>query len=433
MAGAQASASVDIQNALFRSSEGRIEILEFNRKSPPVIVLKEGTKLLACHSRSKKCLLPLTLDMKDPAAELTIEENHSRKKISVSILPSNFPHIRQKGNSALKLPLIFSVTSPSDWKNYPGCHLFVLSSSGEIDFYRNLPDQCIDFRPHDIEGKRFYSYSQLGEFINHVGNIGTRVILDENFHEIKRVNNTDHHEFHLLGSDHWISMEYRLGRLSGGKSFLDKRIVERKADKIIFDWGVSDYMKQSGSELALKATLTEFRNEVVAEIFHFNRIQLIGEKGFVLGLGNDGIAYLDKESKKIIWTLGGIYDDFNLSIGEQPLFNHAAQFFPDTGKLYLFSNHHFAKVGSVDARILSYDLDVERKKLLKFTVLRNKKEMSLLMGSLELTGDILSVGFGTKEVSSSDFIEMKENGDELWTIGFDRGWAVYRFYRSPWP
>jgi hypothetical protein len=315
----------------------------------------------------------------------------------------------------------------------PGCHLVILSPKGELEFYRNLVVQCIDFRPHKIGEKTFYSYAEFDEFINLVGYLGPRVILDESFTPLKKVApENDHHEFHLLSPEHWIGFEVRLGRLESGKPYIDKRVVERKEGKVIFDWGVSDYMKQFRSELSLHASLTKFRGEVVTEIHHMNRIQRVGETGFLVGMGHDGVAFVNRSDKKVTWMLGGINDSFSLDMSEHPQFNHAAQFIPDKNQVYIFSNRHWGRIGTAHARVLRYDLDLEKKKLLKFTRLRDKKEMSYLMGSLELTENILSIGLGTREIANEDFVEMNEKGEELWSLSLEKGWTVYRFYRDPW-
>ncbi len=359
----------------------------------------------------------------------TYDLQESGKKIKVA-LPADFPWMKIKGKSVLNDPIIFSVSSLTNPK-LMSCHLFVLSPHGKLQYYQRRPRYCSDFRPHVIDGKTYYSFVDVIEFVNYIGFIGNRVILDAAFREVKRIQiPLDSHEFLLFGLDHWIAYEFELGRLKNGQLYVDKRLRERKNGKLVFDWGVSDYLRQYGTEASLNMVLTKYQGENVLELHHLNSIQIVGDKLF-LGLGHEGVALLDRNSKKLEWVLGGINDSFRLPVQQMPMFNHSATFDERSKTVTLFSNRTWGTLGLPRARILRYHVDLDKKELRKFEILRDKNETAYFLGSLEIFSDILNIGFGTKDVAHQDFLEVDGARNETLSIAMEKDWSVYRFYRGP--
>jgi hypothetical protein len=413
----------------------------YNHELPPEVLLPPESKLISCKFAGKKCkgnpiVLKLTGTLPQNPRKLFLEVKYlmdgKKRDFRLMLFPDSFPELRQSGKSEINLPLIFSVSSLTSKKLAP-CHLIILSPGGELQFSRSLDVGCNDFRPHRIGGELFYSYALVDQTISSIGYIGPRVILDKDFNEVKRVAHTnDMHDFLLLSLNHWVGFEFVLGRLSSGKVFLDKRLREWKDGKMIFDWGASDIIRQYGSEAATSILQTEYQGEVVAELFHMNAIQKISDRGFVVGLGHEGVAFLDRASKKLTWVLGGLYDNFNLRMSQHPLFNHTPYFDEKKGELTLFSNRSWGAIGVSPPRILRYQLNVDKKAMKSLKILRVKDEYVFVMGSLQLTGNYLSIGFGSKDFGELDFLEMHEDGKENWKLSLDKGRTVYRFYREPY-
>ncbi len=411
----------------------------YDVRHPPVIELAEKSRILSCTWKGIKCSgrkISLIIG-KAPANEnnstLKLKWSFQDKTHTLNVrLPDSFPWMKQDGKSKLENPLIFSVSALTDLK-FNHCHLFVLSPAGEVNFYRSLDQQCHDFRPHSIGGKNFYSYAEVNETINYVGYVGPRVILDDQFHEIKKIApQNDMHDFILLAPDHWIGFEFELARLSNGKPYLNKRLREWKEGKLILDWGASDIISQFQTEAASNIIQTDYRGEVVAELYHMNSIQLLKDGSLFVGLGHDGAGLLDRKTKKLRWVLGGLHDSFRLSMPEQPLFNHTPVYHEDTGVIELFSNRSWGVIGTSPARILKYKIDLSQKKLLDYKVLRVRDEFVYVMGSLQIVKGISSIGFGSKNIGHVDFLEMSEDRKENWKITFEKVRTIYRFYRVPY-
>ncbi len=422
--------------------DGTYELREYNADLVPVLELDEGSMLVSCSLNGKKCgpgeKLFLNGKLPEKFGErilnFSFRENKNTTKVKLHLLPASFPYFKMAGTSVINKPLITAVYQLPIQLNSSeeqGCHLLILSPKGELLFQRKINEQCSDFRPHDINGERYYSYQIVDQTEISVGFFGPRVILDPAMKPVKTVAyGYDGHEFILYGLDHWLGMEVELGRMISGLPYLDKRIRERKDGKILFDWGASDYIKQFGSEAMATSYLASFQGEVVGELLHLNAIQTIGDKGLLISLGMNGVAYLNKETKKIDWVLGGFNDQFSLRKEEHPVFLHNPWFDPATSRLVLFSNWGFGLAKY--SRVLAYDLDLKEKRVKKFTELRAKDELVMIQGSLQLTEGVLTLSFGTKEKAKNDIVEMK-GAEETWALSFGKGRHVYRAYRAPWP
>lgn len=410
-------------------------LLEYQSKNPPQLILDSKVQIKSCLIFGLKCKggnISLEIGAfrkKDFQLRLEYLHQGKRHRLVINALPADFPFPKMEGKSAIKLPLIFAASS-AELKTEAGCHLIILSALGKLQFYRRLPNLCSDFRPHIVEGKTFYSYQLIRKGISLVGTTGPRVILNENFRHLKSIaHNNDGHEFHLYSLDHWLGIENQLNRLKNGRPFLDKRIRERKNGKIVFEWGVSDYLNQFNSEATSSIALTNWDGEVVAEVLHINSIQRVGQDDLLIGLGYDGLGLLNRKSRKLKWVLGGLNDMFGLSMLQHPLFNHQPQYFPTTNELYVLSNRSYGPADLSRARAIRYQIDPKLKKVNSFEIIE-ESQFSLFMGSIQFIEGVLSVGYGEKFTSEYDFIELTKKKIN-WKIDLGGKLKVYRFYRAP--
>mgnify|MGYP003390232285 CR=1 FL=1 len=409
-----------------------ISLNEFHENSP-LLKMGKGVVVRECLTKNRPCskleraFIFSQMIGHNTVLNLVLEKDRMVRKLTIQILPPDFPFAEQVGSSILNKSLVFSLTTVHS-KPESACHLFVLSPRGEIIFYRRIPHACNDFRPHSLNGRTFYSYQLVNEGIQNVGYLGPRIILDDNFTPYKTVAaQNEGHEFILVDDDHWIGIEFELSRLKSGLVYIDKKIVERKNGSVIFSWGTSDYLKQHNTELLPNVSLTSYHNEIVLQLLHLNSVQSFRD-GLLISLGTNGVVYIDRKSRKILWELGGIRDEFKLSLDQHPNFLHTPSWDPKTKTLTLFSNLSHGVPGTTFSRVLSYRLDLDAKSIAEFTVLRDKKELSLIMGSVEVHEKTLSIGFGTKDIGKYDFIEMHGSA-ETWKLSFGRKFSAYRFYR----
>lgn len=350
------------------------------------------------------------------------------RRFELRPLPADFPRYQFSGRSRLNLPIVFSASKHDD--TVDSCHLLVLSGDGVIDFYRRLPYPCVDFRPHIVGGKLYYSYHHTKAGARGLGYVGTRTVLDAEFRPLETLaQELDHHEFLFLRPGHWVGIELKLGRLRSGMAYYDKRVREWKDGKLVFDWGVADFLRQFDSEAAAMIRLTDWNGELVADVLHLNSVQRVGDDGFLVGLGTNGVAFVERSSSKVRWVLGGLNDQFGLSHAQHPHFSHTPYFEPARQELVLFSN---GRLFDGVTQVLSYRLDLKEKRLVKFEVLRSADELSSLLGSVQVIEGQLSLSFGLKSRGAYDFLEQAPTGEVSASFKFLSPQAVpYRIYRRP--
>jgi hypothetical protein len=311
----------------------------------------------------------------------------------------------------------------------------VIGSNGDLDFYRRLPKFCPDFRPHVVNGKTFYSMALSTPSKDVLESwIGSRTIVDQNFQVVRELPGPlDMHEFVLIGENHYLSIEVPLERTRSGLLYANRTVREYRDGKAVFEWGVSDYIKQIGSGQAAGGFFFNIDGEAVADICHLNTAQSINENEVLVGLGECGITLIDKKTKKMKWLLGGFDDQFQLSYQQQPTLTHMADFNPRTGKLLVFSNRTAGNpISYTPSRVLEYTLDTENKRVKEFKVIRSADEISPLMSSVQVDGDIYSIGYGSNVLTGPSFVEY-QNGKVQFSLSFrQRLAAFYRVYRTPY-
>ncbi len=429
---------LELKNSFARElSPGRFELMEYVHSRPPEFHLPVGGRWKKCRFMGKACQgavislhVPEGLILKHQKRffEASYFLKGKMETFVIELFSSPSPECLSVGESGLSHPLIFAMI-PKTNLNQPGSFLFILSGKARVTFFRRLTEIGSDFRPHVFGGKVWYSYFLMKEGIENVGGSGPRVILDENFHFVRKIDlELDGHEFLLLGPDHWMGIEIELDRLRNGLSYLNKIIRERKNGKILFEYSVKDYLKEMKSELTSSIVLTSFRGEVVAEILHINSLQILKEDKLLIGMAYNGVGLLDKTRRKLDWQLAGLYDDFHLPIFQNPLFEHSAVLNED-GELCLFSNLTPSHRGLV-TKVFCLKLDQERKLVTNFRMIRDQNETTSMMGGVQIIEKRANIFFGLKKEAPFDFIEMFE-GKDVWKIRFGEDWVAYRFYRAP--
>ena len=196
-----------------------------------------------------------------------------------------------------------------------------------------------DFKKHVVNGRTYYSYhDQTGAYDNYglTGYApGERVILDENFNEVKRITfeasdvtakgaPLDGHDFLLLDLDHYIlsgylhDTVYNIPGHEQGAKVVYSYLQEVDHGKVVWDWKSIDYPELYALSVTdAVESANDFANETtdVPDYVHFNAMRL-GAKGHLICSFRhlNSILCLDrtKRSDQILWKLSGSGDDFGL-------------------------------------------------------------------------------------------------------------------------
>ncbi len=273
-----------------------------------------------------------------------------------------------------------------------------------------------DFKKHVVDGKTYYSYhDQTGAYDDYGLRgyaPGERVILDENFNEVKRITfeasdvtdkgaPLDGHDFLMLDLDHYIlsgylhDTVYNIPGFEQGSKVVYSYLQEVDHGKVVWDWKSVDY-----PELALftatdaDANANDFANEKTdaPDYVHFNAMRLDGDGHLICSFRHlNSIFCLDRtrSTEQILWKLSGIGDEFGLAEGQKSSCQHYLTV--DGDWLTVFDNNNRTK----ETRIVSYVIDAERRKAEAVHTYAVPGKFSYACGSIQhLPGDIYVIGWG---------------------------------------
>lgn len=225
----------------------------------------------------------------------------------------------------------------------------IVWSKHEEQPYEGASTGWWDFKKHVVDGKTYYSYhDQTGAYDNYglEGYApGERVILDENFNEVKRIkfeasnvvskgDPLDGHDFLLIDLDHYILSGYihetvfNVPGYEQGSQVVYSYLQEVKGGEVVWDWRSADYPELYALTVTDGTpTAADYANEQtdVPDIIHFNAMRLNDDGNLVCSFRNlSTVLCLDrtKRTDQILWKLSGNGDEFGLTEPEKSSCQH---------------------------------------------------------------------------------------------------------------
>ena len=273
-----------------------------------------------------------------------------------------------------------------------------------------------DFKKHVVNGRTYYSYhDQTGAYDNYglTGYApGERVILDENFNEVKRITfeasdvtakgaPLDGHDFLLLDLDHYIlsgylhDTVYNIPGHEQGAKVVYSYLQEVDHGKVVWDWKSIDYPELYALSVTdAVESANDFANETtdVPDYVHFNAMRL-GAKGHLICSFRhlNSILCLDrtKRSDQILWKLSGGGDDFGLPESQKTSCQHYVTVNDDW--LTVFDNNNLRK----STFVRSYAVDPDRREVIAVRSFAFPGKFSYACGSVQvLPGKLCVIGWG---------------------------------------
>ena len=273
-----------------------------------------------------------------------------------------------------------------------------------------------DFKKHVVDGKIYYSYhDQTGAYDDYglEGYApGERVILDENFNEVKRITfeksdtvekgaPLDGHDFLMFDLDHYVlsgyikDTVYNIPEYPNGSSVVYSYLQEVKNGECVWDWKSIDYPElYEFTATDASETANDFANEFcdIPDYVHFNSMR-VDENGNLLCSFRhlNSIICLDraKTSGQIRWILSGKGDMFGLDDIQKTSSQHYA--FPDGEYITLFDNGN----RNVSTRIVSYKINEDAMSLDAFRSYAIGGKFSVACGSVQhLFDETYMIGWG---------------------------------------
>ncbi len=273
-----------------------------------------------------------------------------------------------------------------------------------------------DFKKHDVDGTIYYSYHDQNYKFDNYGLLGyapgERVILDEDFNEVKRITmeasgvtkkgqGADGHDFLMIDPDHYILSCYvreNVKNVPGypdGTNVIYSYLQEVQNGKVIWDWKSIDY-PELYDMIATEATATanDFANEQVdaPDIVHFNAMRLDDDGNLICSFRHlDSIICLDrtKQEDQIKWIFSGKGDEFGLTELQKTSGQHYVTV--DGNEIMVFDNNNRDK----QTEIRSYAMDMENKRAELVRSLSFNNKFSQACGSVQKLNDSMYViGWG---------------------------------------
>ncbi|HEY1593231.1 MAG TPA: arylsulfotransferase family protein [Solirubrobacteraceae bacterium] len=182
-----------------------------------------------------------------------------------------------------------------------------------------------DFRVQTYNGQQVLTWFQ--GFTNHGSGVGQGVIWSRDYKQIATVNagnglHMDLHEFVITSGSHaWIICVSPVSLPNVPHKPVQDSVVQEidiKTGLVMFEWHALDHVPLSDSSMSDKSP------GVVDDPFHANSISFVGSNPVVSMRNTNAVYDIDRNTGKIVWTLGGKHPSFKMGSGTTTAFQHAA-------------------------------------------------------------------------------------------------------------
>lgn len=244
--------------------------------------------------------------------------------------------------------------------------IFKMSTTGEVVYYRLVNDSNL-FNRTEIDGVVYYSYLEeiISEEYGDVDVTGSlraqAIVMDEHYQEIDVVTSIiatdnvgalplDNHQFEIIDLGHYLisayneKIVYDIPNLEKGVKVIEAVIQEIKDGELLFHWESSAYPRFYDSYNYNQFEYnTDDTSALAYDYMHFNCVKIDpSDNNFVVSFrAQSSIVKLDRETGEVIWTLGGVDDDFNLEGDAIMCGQHDVCAFGD-GVYTIFNNNFFS-------------------------------------------------------------------------------------------
>ena len=340
-------------------------------------------------------------------------------------------------------------------------NIMMLDSQGNVVWYKHedtgdTPAGFWDFKKHVVGGVTYYSYHDQDVICDKFGlpgfAPGDRVILDENFNEVKRIrfetsprgiveqgHPLDGHDFLLIDLDHYIMSGYLKEEVHNIPSDLchidDPKVIysylqEVDHGEVVWEWRSIDYpdtYRMTQTDATANANDFDNLTTDAPDYVHFNAMRLDENGRLICSFRHlDSVLCLDRTnntpSGQILWRLSGTAEP-----------NSIPRFDMDDG-LITSGQHYVTVEGPGIVRVFNNNNAGEHTCVRIFTLdegnmtaaaqdLTVPGRFSSACGSVEhIAGDIYAIGWGkaendTKCMSVYDF----STGTELMYMELENG------------
>lgn len=320
-------------------------------------------------------------------------------------------------------------------------YVYILDETGRLLFYKLLPRGAFDFQRFTMsDDTKRYAYIMVdGAPDPKLWPIepSTVYVLDDHFRPMQTIQlaaagnhpagGVDVHDFKLIADDHWIVQGYLGETVTNVPNYASSGVVsavvqEVNAGQVVFDW-------ETTSVPALYTQSTDgndFSNATkqYADYNHLNAVTLDPSNGnVVVSLRHDDeVVELDHTTGQIVWTLGGVGDDFGLASADKSSHQHHARFL-GPNHLLMFDNGNASQL----TKIREYQIDPVGHTAQALAAMSVDGHYSSAMGSVQKINGKYFVGWGYRRSTESDVTELDATtGKKSFELSFHDSYFSYR-------
>jgi hypothetical protein len=267
--------------------------------------------------------------------------------------------------------------------------------------------------------------------------VGTALILDHSYETIATVNagngyQTDLHEFQITPRGTALITAYApvvadLRSVGGPRNgaVLDSIVqeVDIASGKVLWEWHADGHIRLTASYVG-KPTSKPY------DFFHINSVQELPDGNLLVSARHTFAVYeINKQTGRIMWTLGGKHSSFRIGRGANFAWQHDARMQPD-GTITVFDNGDGNYKSENQSRALRIRLDFTARRA---TVVRAYAHKPALLSENE--GNVQLLPDGNAFVGWGDvpyLTEFRRGGRQQFSVRLNAPLQSYRAFRFPW-
>lgn len=340
---------------------------------------------------------------------LKSKKDNANRQIIIPTVPKSFPKLEISGQNVpnLKGDYYGNIERPGD------SYIYKINPDGQLKYYYHSQvknGSVANFKKYKINGKVYYTFFKpIDNYksMNEQGLVhGEIVVMNDQYQVIKELmlNKTnlvkqgafsENHDYIMLAPNHYVLLaEILVPHKDDDGNVQQLRtpyIQEIKDGKVVFEWIASDYP-------SLLKSSVESAGKDKNDYMHTNSITIDPkDNNFIISNRNlDSVLKINRKSGKIMWTLGGKNDDFNLSKDQQFARQHYA-YLDLKGNILLFNNNNPEK----KTNIMQFALDEKNHKVTDFNKYEFGDKFSAFCGDVQqISKDLFFIGWGMSNDST---------------------------------
>jgi Arylsulfotransferase (ASST) len=308
--------------------------------------------------------------------------------------------------------------------------VMILDSRGRLVWFNRIRAYATNLEVQQYRGRPVLTW-----FEQPSGASNEDVIMSRSYRTVATVHaaegyRSDLHEFQLTprGSaliDAYVPVSGDLSSIGGTTGPVMDCVIQEldvRTNQLLWEWHALGHVPLNASRLGAP------RSGVPYDFCHLNSIQELPDGNLVVSLRNTWAVYeIDKQTGRVIWTLGGRYSNFRIRTGtnfewqhDARLNGHTLSLFDD-GALPQEERQSSAKLLRLDTRTMSASL------LRRYT--HDPPVLSGIEGDTQvLANHDVFVGWGNEP----EFSEYSAAGKQIFSGSLPGGTNSYRAYRFPW-